>query len=153
MDKTEKITAKIHKLGINPCIDVPEVVARRLLQNAGKTSGSIPVRGTLNGKKFLQTIVKYRGAWRLYLNTEMRKDAGIGVGDTAKVIIAFDPKPRTVPMNKKLAAALSKNKRARDAFEKLPPSHQKAILRYLNWLKTDEAVERGVKKVIEKELA
>ena len=145
-------SAKVFKLGINPCVDVPREVLNELQKQAGQTSGPIPVRGRLNNKPLRTTVVKYQGAWRLYLNTQMRKDAGIDVGDQAKIEIEFDPKPRITPMNQALADALSKNKKAKIAWAKLPPSHQKQILLYLNFLKSREAIERGVKKVLKEHL-
>lgn len=88
----------------------------------------------------------YQGAWRLYLNTQMRHGASVDVGDIAKVKIEFDPARRVVPMHPVLGRALAKNKVARAA--KLRPSHQKEILRYLHSLKSEESAVRNVEKVI-----
>jgi len=145
----KSFSAKISIIGINPYVGAPETVLGSLFTQAGKTKGPIPVRGTLNGKRFVQTLVKYQGAWRLYLNTPMRQAAGIGVGDNATVEIEFDAEPRIVPINPKFAHALSKNREARAAFEKLAPSRQKEILRYLNSMKTEESLVRNIEKVIQ----
>lgn len=145
----ERFTAKILIIGINPYVGLPEEVLKTLFKQADKNKGPIPVRGTLNGKRFIQTLVKYRGAWRLYLNTPMRRDAGIDVGDDAVVEIEFDPEPRIVPTHPKFARALSKNKEAKAAFEQLVPSRQKEILRYLNSMKTEESFVRNIEKVIQ----
>ena len=145
----ESFTAKILIIGINPYVGIPEDVLDALFKQAGKTKGPIPIRGRLNGKEFLQTLVKYQGAWRLYLNTPMRRDAAIDVGDNAIIEIEFDPEPRIVPMHPKFARALSKNKVAKAAFEKLTPSRQKEILRYLNSMKTEESLVRNIEKVIQ----
>ena len=134
---------------MNPYVAVPEAVLNSLFQQAGRTKGPIPVRGRLNRKRFKQTLVKYQGAWRLYLNTQMRRDAGIDVGDEAEVEIEFDPEPRVIPMPLQFAQALSRNKEARAAFEKLVPSRQKEILAYLNSLKTKESLVRNIEKVIQ----
>ncbi|HLO27815.1 MAG TPA: YdeI/OmpD-associated family protein [Anaerolineales bacterium] len=142
-------TAEILIIGINPYVAVPEDVLNDLFRQAGKSTGPIPIRGTLNGKGFKQTLVKYKGAWRLYLNTPMRQNAGIDVGDDATLEIEFDPEPRLVPIHPKLARALSRNKEAKAAFEKLPLSRQKEILRYLNSMKTDESLTRNIEKVIQ----
>ena len=99
-------------------------------------------------KHLNRPVVKYQGNWRLYLNTQMRKDSGLKVGDTAKVQIEFDSEPRVVPMNPLLAKALDKNKKAELAFEKFPPSHKRKILSYLNYLKTEEATKRIAIKTI-----
>ena len=144
----EKFTAKILKIGINPYVGLPEDVLNILFKQADKNKGPIPVRGTLDGKRFKQTLVKYQGAWRLYLDNPMRQDAGIDVGDDAKVEIEFDPEPRIVPIHPKFARALSRNKEAKAAFEQLAPSRQREILRYLNSMKTDEALVRNIEKVI-----
>jgi uncharacterized protein DUF1905 len=68
----ERFTAKILKIGINPYVGLPEDVLNTLFRQADKNKGPIPVRGTLDGKRFKQTLVKYQGAWGLYLNTPMR---------------------------------------------------------------------------------
>ena len=145
----KSFSSRILIIGINPYVSVPEDVLDDLFEQAGKNKGPIPVRGTLNGKSFVQTLVKYQGAWRLYLNTPMRRDAGIDVGDKATVEIEFDPEPRIIPMHPKLARALSRNKTAKSAFEGLTPSRQKEILRYLNSMKTDESLLRNIEKVIQ----
>ena len=144
----KSFSRRIFKLGINPCVDVPDRILNELFRESGKTKGPLPVQGKLNGKGFRQTVVRYQGAWRLYLNTQMRRDAGIDVGDDARVEIEFDPEPRIVPMHPKLGRALTKNKAAKMAFEKLPPSHQKEILRYFNSIKTEESAVRNIEKVI-----
>ena len=144
----KSFSSTILKLGINPCVDVPQKIVDALLKESGRSNGPIPIRGKLNGKKFVQTVVRYQGAWRLYLNTQMRLDAGIDVGDEANVELEFDPEPRVVPMPPQLAHALAKNREAKAAFEKLTPFRQAEILRYLNSLKTEESVTRNVEKVI-----
>lgn len=127
---------RIRKVGINPYVGVPREVLQGLLRQAGKNKGPVPVHGKLNGKHFRQTVLKSQGTWRLYCNTEMRRNASVDVGDTARVEIEFDPAPRGVPMHPVLDRALAKNKAAKAAFEKFRPSRQKEILRYLHSLKT-----------------
>jgi hypothetical protein len=141
-------SSRIFKISINPVVNVPERVLKELFKQAGKTKGPIPVKGKLNGKPFIQTVVKYQGAWRLYLNTPMRQSAGIDEGDMARVEIDFDSKPRVTHMHPKLKALLSKNKKAKKVFEKLSPYRQKEISRYLNSLKSDEAVRKNMEKVM-----
>ena len=141
-------TAKIYIIGINPYVVPPVKVTTLLLQQAGKTKGPIPVNGVLNGHKFTQTLVKFQGKWRLYLNTPMRKKAGIDVGDMAIVKIEFDPKERTTPMHPKLKSALQKNKAAKSVFDRLIPSRQKEIKRYINNLKTEISAEKNIARSI-----
>jgi len=145
----KSFSAKIFKIGINPYVLLPAAVLNELFSKSGKNKGPIPVKGTLNGKEFIQTLVKYSGKWRLYLNTPMRKAAGIDVGDMATVKIEFDSTPRSIPMHPKLQHVLTKNKRAANAFKKLTPYRQKEITRYINSLKTEQSLERNLEKVIQ----
>ena len=144
----QSFSKKIFKIGINPCVNVPGYVLKELFKKTGKEKSPIPVKGKLNGKPFVQTLVKYQGEWRLYLNTPMRKAAGIDEGDIAHVEIDFDSEPLIIPMHPHLIHALSQNKKAARIFDNLPPSRKKEIIRYLNSLKTEESVNRNIIKVI-----
>jgi hypothetical protein len=139
----------VHKIDINPYVQVPDEVLWKLQQDAKKEKGPIPVKGTLQGKSFSTTVVRFRGMWRLYLNTPMREAANVDVGDQVTVEVQFDHAPRTVPVPRKFALALARNKHAKEVFQKLAPSRQKEILRYLNNLKQPETLERNIEKVIQ----
>jgi uncharacterized protein YdeI (YjbR/CyaY-like superfamily) len=78
----------------------------------------------------------------------MRKVAGKDVGDTIEIQIDFDPKPRITPTHPKLKKAFKENKKAKEAFDKLSPSRQKEILRYINFLKSEESVDKNIKRAI-----
>ncbi len=143
-----KFSAKIYKIGINPYVLLPSVILKFLFREAGKKKGNIPVKLIINEQLFIQNLVKYSGKWRLYLNTPMRKIAGKDVGDIIEINIEFDPSERITPMHPKLEMALQKNIKAQQAFYQLSTSRQKEILRYINFLKTEESVDRNVKRAI-----
>lgn len=145
----QTFSATVRKIDINPYVQVPAGILRKLQQDADKEKGPIPVKGTLQSRSFSATVVRFRGMWRLYLNTAMRRDANAEVGDQVIVGVRFDNSPRTVRAPRKLTNALSRNKRAKEAFQKLSPSRQKEILRYLNSLKQTETLERNINKVIQ----
>lgn len=144
----QRFSAEIYKIGINPVVDPPDDVLNAIFEQAAKDKGPIPIRGVLNGAPFIQTLVRYAGAWRLYINGPMLKDSGLAVGDIARVEIEFDARPREVPMPPKLQAAFRNSVAARKAFEILPPSRQKEILRYIGSLKSADSIERNVARVI-----
>jgi hypothetical protein len=144
----KSFSAEVKIIGINPFVFVPAKILRDIFLAAGKSKGAIPVKGNLNSNPFLQTLVKYSGAWRLYLNGDMRKAAGAKPGDTVKVKIDVDFNPRITPMHPELQAALRKNKSAKEKFTSLSSSRQKEINRYLNALKTDASIERNVERII-----
>ena len=140
--------ARIEIIGVNPFVFLPERVLSRLFKQAGKDKGKIPVRMTVDGHEFIQTLIKYSGHWRLYLNTPMRKATEKEVGDVANFEIEFDPLKRTVAPHPKLLSALRRNKAAKEVFDNLRPSRQLEIIRYLSSLKTAESVDRNVARVV-----
>jgi len=147
-NKTISFTGKIEIIGINPFVFLPEEVLQVLFAQAGKTKGKIPVTLTIDGHPFIQTLLKYSGHWRLYLNTPMRKAAGKEVGDTALFTIVYNPIPREIPIHPKLTAALLANQEAKQIFDALMPSRRLEIVRYISFLKTEESIDRNVTKAI-----
>ena len=141
-------SAKIQIIGVNPYVLLPSILLKYIFQKAGKDKGAIPVQLKIDGKNYIQNLVKYSGKWRLYLNTPMRKAAGKDVGDTIVIKIDFDSKPRITPMHPKLKKTYKENPAAKKVFEKLGPSRQKEILRYINFLKSEESVDKNVQRAI-----
>ena len=140
--------AKIFIIGVNPYVLLPASVLKAIFKQAGKDKGTIPVRGKIDEHTYIQTLVRYSGKWRLYLNTPMRKAAKKDVGDTVKIEIEYDPVERIVPLHPKLLKALEQNKNAKKTFEKLSPSRQKEIARYINFLKNEDSVNKNVARAI-----
>jgi Domain of unknown function (DUF1905)/Bacteriocin-protection, YdeI or OmpD-Associated len=147
-ETVESFTAIIKIIGINPYVLLPQKVLKEIFKQAGKVKSPIPVKGKLNGCSFTQTLVKYSGKWRLYLNTAMRKAGGLEVGDKANFVIEYDPLPRNIEIHPKLKAAITKNKKIKAIFFSLAASRQKEIIRYISCLKSEESVDRNIKKVI-----
>jgi hypothetical protein len=143
-----KFTAKIEIIGINPFVFLPEKVLQNIFKEAGKNKGKIPVKMKIEGHEFIQTLIKYSGHWRLYLNTPMRKMAKKEVGDFAKFEIAFDKEERKIAIHPKFQTALNNDPKAKEVFEKLRPSLQLEIVRYFSFLKQEETVEKNVTKAI-----
>lgn len=138
--------AKIVKAGINPCVKVPKRISAKL----EATRGFIPVKGTIHGFSFQQTLcpVKEEG-YRLYVNEPMRKATGLRVGQMATFVIEQDTteRNRNVPMLPAFKNKLEENNLL-TAFLQLTPSRQKEVNRYLNHLKTEESVVKNIHKMI-----
>ena len=132
----------------NPFVALPATVLERVFAESGRDMSPIPVHGTINGKPYRQTLVKFRGEWRLYVNMEMLEDSPRRIGESVEVDVAFDPLDRSIPAHPSFTAALADNADARAAFEALPPSRQKEILRYIAGLKRADSVERNVDRAI-----
>ena len=140
--------AKIEIIGINPFVFLPEEVIKNIFRQAGIDKGKIPVRMKIEGYEFVQTLIKYSGHWRLYLNTPMRKISKKEVGDIAKFEIAFDEVERKIQIHPKFKTALDQNQEARTTFKSLTPSLQLEIVKYFSFLKREETVEKNIIKAI-----
>lgn len=147
--KTWAFSATIDIIGINPFVHLPPDILAAICKVADKDKGPIPIKGAINGEAYRQTLVKYSGAWRLYINTVMLKNSPKRIGETIQVTIAFDPDERVTPIHPKLAQALAANKAAKATFDKLPASRQHEIVRYIAHLKTEASVDRNVAKAID----
>ncbi len=146
--KSFPFSAEIFIIGVNPYVLLPEHVLAAIFKQAGKDKGAIPVKGKINGKEFVQTLVKYQGEWRLYINGIMRKIAGVNVGNRVHVEIVFDSGSREIPMHPQFKKALESNKKAKEAFEKYSPSRQKEINRYLSFIKTEETRIKNIDRIV-----
>jgi hypothetical protein len=140
--------AEIQIIGINPFVSVPDEILAAIFKHAGKDKGYIPICGKINDNAYQQTLVKYSGKWRLYINTTMLKNSPKRIGETIDVSISFDSADRTIKPHPELVKALKANKSAKDTFDLLPPSRQKEIVRYISSLKTEESIARNIAKAI-----
>lgn len=141
--------AKIEIIGINPFVFVPELILLEIFKQAGKDKGKIPIHGTINQLPYKQTLVKYSGDWRLYINTSMLKNSPKRIGESIALTIEFDPTDRSIKPHPNFLKALHKNKKASAIFERLTPSLQHEIVRYIAHLKTEQSIERNITKAID----
>lgn len=141
--------AKLEIIVGNPFVFIPPAVLQHIFEQAHRSKGPIPVRGTINDKPYQQTLVKYSGAWRLYINMKMLPRSPKRIGEVISVTIAFDPSDRTIEPHPKLIQALAKNDEAHAVFKRMPPSRQKEIVRYIAQLKSEESVDRNVTRAID----
>ncbi len=145
----QTVKARIEIIGVNPYVLLPDEVLAEIFREAGKDKGTIPIRGTINGTAYTQTLVRYSGAWRLYINTTMLKNSPKRIGETVEISVAFDPVERVIKPHPKLVQALAENNEAETIFNTLRPSLQLEIVRYISSLKTEESVDRNIPKAID----
>ena len=143
-----KFKAVIELIGINPFVSVPGRILKKIFQQANKDKGAIPIKGSVNDQSYKQTLVKYKGAWRLYINTTMLKNSPKRIGETISITIEFDPVERTIKPHPKLTEVLKENSEAKKVFDNLPPSTRHEIVRYISNLKTEESVIKNVNRAI-----
>ncbi len=140
--------ATIELIGINPYVYVPDPMLAEIFKQAGREKGPIPIQGTLNDTPYQQTLVKYAGAWRLYINIVMLKNSPKRIGEVVEVTVLHDPEPREILPPPSFVAALADQPEAQCAYDSLPASRRLEINRYLANLKTEESLARNTTKAI-----
>jgi hypothetical protein len=138
--------ARIYKVGINPCVKVP----KRITDTMKPVKGYIPIKGKIENHAFKQTLVPIKDEpYRLYVNGPMLKGSKVTLGQTVNFVIEqnFMSRKREFPMLKTFKTQLDQHQ-LHVAFKNLTPSRQKEILKYLNSLKSEEARQRNIDKVI-----
>ncbi len=144
----QKFRATIEIIGINPFVFVPEKILHFIFKQADKSKGPIPICGTVNEKPYKQTLVKFRGEWRLYINASILKNSPERIGESITITMGFDSSDRTTKPNPEFTKALNKNPEAKIAFRNLRPSRQNEIVRYISSLKTKESRDRNIARAI-----
>lgn len=144
-----QFVALLNLIGINPFVFVPEEILDAIFRESGKNKGHIPVCGNVNGKPYQQTLVKYKGSWRLYINTLMLEKSPQRIEEEMEISIAIDPSDRTLSPPPRFTEILKQHPVAQKNYESLPPSHRKEIVRYLLSLKPETAFERNLIRVKE----
>lgn len=146
---TTTFSAKLEIIDGNPFVALPQDVLSEVFHDAGRSKSPIPVRGTINGRPYQQTLVKFRGAWRLYVNMQMLDDSPRRIGESIEATVCFDPSDRAITPHPKLLAMLESNPAAKKVFDDMAPSRQHEIVRYIDNLKTDESVDRNVDRALD----
>lgn len=147
-NKRYRFNAILDKIGINPFVFLPENILLPIIENAKQYNGKIPVKGIVNNLAYQQTLIKYSGEWRLYINTKMLKDSPKRIGEIIKLTIEMDYEDRIVPTHPDFFNALEKNHLALEVFQNLSPSLKKEIVRYLSRLKTQKSIDKNITRAI-----
>ena len=126
----------------NTGIEVPAELVEAL--GAGKRP---PVVVTVNGFEYRSTIAPMGGKFLIPFSSDKREATGLGGGDAIVVDVELDTAPRTVEPPDDFAAALDAAG-ARDAWERLAPSHKKAHVTAIEQAKAAETRQRRIDKAV-----
>jgi hypothetical protein len=135
-------------IGINPYVSVPDAILEALFAEIGRDKGPIPIKGTVNQIAYRQTLVRYGGEWRLYVNTLMLADSPQRIGEELHLTVGLDTSSREPITPEKFETALEMDAEADAVFAALPPSLKKEIVRYLASLKTEKSLDRNILRAI-----
>jgi len=130
--------------GNNTGIEVPPEVIEAL--GAGRKP---PVVVNVNGYEYRSTVAVMGGRYLISFSSDKRAATGIQGGDPIVVDLEVDTAPRTVEVPDDLAAAIDAAPGAREAWDRLAPSHRKAHVTAVESAKADDTRQRRIAKAID----
>lgn len=124
-------------------IEVPPEVVEAL--GAGKRP---PVRVTLNGYTYRNTVAVMGGTYMIGVSNEHRTASGLKGGDVVDVDLELDTAPREISVPADLGAALDAEPAARATFDRLSYSNKSWHVLQVEGARTDETRQRRIAKSI-----
>jgi hypothetical protein len=124
-------------------IEVPAKIVDGL--GAGKKPA---VRVSINGHAYRTTVFPRGGIYMIPVSAENRNAAGIAAGDTVKVDVQLDDKPREVDVPADFAKALKRAADAKRFFEDLSYSHKRAYVMWIDDAKKPETRQARITKAV-----
>jgi hypothetical protein len=107
-----------------------------------------PVKVTVNGHTWPNTVAVMGGVYMLGISAEHREAAGVAGGDEIDVELELDTAPRTVDLPDDFAAALDADPAARKTWDELSYSNQSWHVLHATGTKSDETRRRRIAKSV-----
>lgn len=110
------------------------------------------IKGILNNKPLIATANPWKDNTHVItVNKEMRKQLELSENDEVELVFEISEKPLLdIKIPEDLQEALAINNKAGKVFGKLPPSHKKEYILYINEAKMLETRMERIEKTIEK---
>jgi hypothetical protein len=109
-----------------------------------------PVKVTIGGYTYRNTIARMGAQFMLGVAAEHRAAAGVAAGEELDVDVVLDTEPRTVQVPADLAAALDADPAVRARFDALAYTHRKEHVRAVEDAKTPATRERRIAACVAK---
>lgn len=119
---------------------VPDEIYRKLAR------ARPPVRGTIAGAPFRETIQRSEKVPRMLVRRELLEQINAARGDTVEVHLELDPEPRIVDVPPELQAVFDSDSQLAELYSNLSPSMKRAWASYVDEAKRPETRERRAEK-------
>lgn len=114
------------------------------------SKGQMKVKGTVNGCPYRSSARPHGdGTHYLVVNGSIRDAIGASQGDWVQVEMEVDRDARMVEVPADLAGALAGDTAAQESFARLPYSHQKEYVDYLEAAKRPETRQKRVAQIVQ----
>ncbi len=150
-DQPHVFPARIHKVWIMRCVDVPRDVSKALRSVAGGHALHIPVHGWIEGLPMKSTLVpRGGGCYRLHVHSRIWRKLRIDASATVEVTLLIDSEPREVVLPQDFAAGLADEPRALATFNTLTTALRRQIVQYVDSAKHVRTREKRIQLVIKR---
>lgn len=147
-DQPHVFAARIQKIWIMRCVDVPRDVSKSLRNLAGNNAKHIPVHGWIEGLPFQSTLVPGApGRFRLHVHSRIWRKLRIDAGATVEVTLLVDTEPRDPALPPDLAAGLAETPRALESFNSQTAAMRRQIVRFLEAAKRPATREKRIQQI------
>jgi hypothetical protein len=156
-DQPHVFLARIQKIWIMRCVDVPRDVSKAL-GSAAKDAGAerllnIPVHGWIEGLPLRSTLVpRGSGCYRLHVHSRIWRKLRIDAGASVEVTLLLDLEPREARLPPDLAAGLADEPRALAIFNTLTVALRRQIIQYVELAKRSSTREKRVQLIVRRML-
>ena len=148
VSERHRFRGQIYRVGMNYCLDVPLEVSADLV--GSPASRYVGVAGEAGGERFRTRLTpRGGGAFRLFLNGEVRAAAGAGLGDTVEVELWLDEHSNEDALPDDLAVALAGVDGAPAAFAAMTEAQRSGMVAYLARARTASTRARYVGRIVD----
>lgn len=148
-EPTYTFVARIRKIWILRCVDLPREVSKAIREAAGGNALHIPVRGWIDGLAMQNTLVPAGGGrYRMHVHSSIWRKLRIDAGAAVEVALMIERERRETPVPADLAAALADEPRALAAFQAVTPAFRRQTIVFLEKAKQSKTREKRVNLIV-----
>lgn len=148
LDQPYIFAARIQKIWIMRCVDLPRAICKALRQLAGEDAKHIPVHGWIEGLPMQSTLVPAgAGRYRLHVHSRIWRKLRIDAGATVEVTLLLDTEPRDPALPPDLAAGLAETPGALESFNAQTAALRRQIVQFLEAARRPATREKRIQQI------
>ena len=147
-DQPYTFAARIQKIWIMRCVNVPLDICKCLRQVAGEGAKHIPVHGWIEGLPVKSTLMPAgKGRYRLHVHSRIWRKLRIDAGATVEITLLLDTEPRDPVLPPDFAAGLAATPGALEAFNAETAAMRREIVQYFDAAKRPITREKRLRHI------
>ena len=148
-EPTYTFAARIRKIWIQRCVDVPRDTSNQIRRAAGGKAQHVPVHGWIEGLAMQNTLVPAgRGCYRMHVHSSIWRKLKIDAGAVVEVALIIDREQRETPVPADLAASLADEPSALAEFHAVTPAFRRQTIVFLEKAKQAKTREKRLNLIV-----